>query len=143
MAEGNISPEFKLKNIDETRNYFLKKLIKITWRVKTKKTFVQLLIILSTFLFELLQLLDVFQFLLFFSLIVIPRGITRSAIGLKICTTTAGIKKYKSIIKKKKHDKIVLFAESKLSSIEIFISNALTDYIISHNEFILVNNVLE
>ena len=79
----------------------------------------------------------------FFSLIVIPRGITRSAIGLKICTTTAGIKKYKSIIKKKKHDKIVLFAESKLSSIEIFISNALTDYIISHNEFILVNNVLE
>ena len=79
----------------------------------------------------------------FFSLIVIPRGITRSAIGLKICTTTAGIKKYKSIIKKKKHDKIVLFAESKLSSIEIFISNALTDYIISHKEFILVNNVLE
>ena len=51
MAEGNISLEFKLKNIDETRNYFLKKLIKIIWWVKTKKTFIQLLIILSTFLF--------------------------------------------------------------------------------------------
>ena len=51
MAEGNISPEFKLKDMDETRNYFLKKLIKITWWVKTKKPFVQLLITLSTFLF--------------------------------------------------------------------------------------------
>ena len=32
-----------------------------------------------------------------------------SAAGIKICEITAGIKKYKSIIKKKKkHDKIVL-----------------------------------
>ena len=29
-------------------------------------------------------------------------GITSSAIGLKICAITAGIKKYKSIVKKKK-----------------------------------------
>ena len=43
-------------------------------------------------------------------------GITSSAIGLKICAITAGIKKYKSIIKekKKKHDKMVLLAKSKL-----------------------------
>ena len=32
----------------------------------------------------------------------IPIGITSSVIGLKICLITAGIKKYKSIIKKKK-----------------------------------------
>ena len=32
----------------------------------------------------------------------IPIEITSSAIGLKICAITAGIKKYKSIIKKKK-----------------------------------------
>ena len=39
-----------------------------------------------------------------------PIGITSSSIGLKICAITAGIKKYKSILKKmkKKHDKIVL-----------------------------------
>ena len=44
----------------------------------------------------------------FASLIGIPTGITSSAIGLKICAITAGIKKYKSIIKtkKKEHDKI-------------------------------------
>ena len=36
-------------------------------------------------------------------------GITNSAVGLKICIITAEIKKYKSVIKKKKkkHNKIV------------------------------------
>ena len=38
----------------------------------------------------------------FASLLGIPRGNTSSAIGLKICAITAGINKYKSIIKKKK-----------------------------------------
>ena len=56
-------------------------------------------------------------------------GITSSAIGLKICAITAGIKKYKSIIKKKKekHDKLVLLAKSKLNSIEVLFSNTLID----------------
>ena len=41
-------------------------------------------------------------------------GITSSAVGLKICVSTAGIKRYESIIKKKKnkHDKIALLAKS-------------------------------
>ena len=40
----------------------------------------------------------------FASLIGILIGITSSAIGLKICAITAGIKKYKSIIKKKEKE---------------------------------------
>ena len=58
---------------------------------------------------------------------------------------TAGIKKYKSILKekKKKYDKIVLLAKSKLNSIELLISKALTDSNISHDEFFLINNVLK
>ena len=46
----------------------------------------------------------------FASLIYVPVGITSSAIGIKICAITARIKKYKSIIKKKKknHDKIMV-----------------------------------
>ena len=43
-----------------------------------------------------------FSISVFISLIGIPIGITSTAIGLKICTVTAGIKKYKTIIKKKK-----------------------------------------
>ena len=38
----------------------------------------------------------------FAPLVSIPLGITSSAIGLKICAITAGIKRYKSIIKKRK-----------------------------------------
>ena len=81
----------------------------------------------------------------FASLLDIPIGINGSAIGLKICAITAGIKKYKSIIKKKKkkHDKIVLLAKSKLNSIDALISNILINSNISHYEFDLINNVLK
>ena len=67
-----------------------------------------------------------------------------SAIVLKPCTKTAGIKKYKPKIKKKKnHDKVVLLAKYKLNSIEVLISKALIDSVISHDEFVLINNVLK
>ena len=81
----------------------------------------------------------------FASLVGIPIGIASSTIRLNICLITAGIKTYNSIIKKKKkkHDKIVLSAESKLNSIEVLISSALTDSNISHDEFVLINNALK
>ena len=81
----------------------------------------------------------------FASLIGIPIEITSSAIGLKICAITAGIKKYQSINKKKKkkHYKIVLLAKPKLNSMEVLISQALIDSVISHDEFVLINNVLK
>ena len=79
----------------------------------------------------------------FSSLVGIPIGITGSAMGLKTCAITAGVKKYKSIIKKKKkkHDKIELLAKVKLNSIEVLISKALIDSVTSHDEFLLINNV--
>ena len=69
-----------------------------------------------------------------------------SAIGLKIYAITAGIKKYKLIIKKKKkkHDEIVLFTKSKLNSIEVLIFKALTGSVkISQDEFVLISNALK
>ena len=81
----------------------------------------------------------------FASLVRIPIGIASFTIGLKICVITAGIKKYKSIIKKKrkKHDKIVLLPKSKLNSIEVLISKALIDSNINHEKFVLINNVVK
>ena len=65
-------------------------------------------------------------------------------IGIKICAVTVGIKKYKSIIKKKKkkHDKIVLLGKAKLDTMEVLISRSLINSYISHDEFVSVNNVL-
>ena len=81
----------------------------------------------------------------FASLVVIPIGITSSAIRLKVCVITAGIKKYKSISKKKrkKHNKMLFLAKSKLNSIEVLISKALNDSNIKHDGFVLINYVLK
>ena len=60
-----------------------------------------------------------------------------------MCAITVAIKKYKSIIKKnkKKHDKTVLLAKTRLNGIEALISKASNDSYISHDEFVFVNNV--
>ena len=61
--------------------------------------------------------------------------ITSSAVGIKICTITTGIIKYKSITKKesKKHCKIVLLAKAKLDKIKVSITKALIDSFINHD----------
>ena len=76
------------------------------------------------------------------SLVCVPVGIPSFAVGIKFCAITAGINKYKSIIKKKKkkHDKIVLGKDT-LNTIEVLISKTLLDPDISHNEFVSANNV--
>ena len=80
----------------------------------------------------------------FASLVDITIGIVSSTIGLKISVTAAGIKKYESIVKKKKNklDKIELQSKSKLNSRWVLISKALIDLNISHDQFVLVNYVL-
>ena len=72
------------------------------------------------------------------SLVGIPIVITSSSIGLKICVITAGIKKYKSIVKKNKknRDKILSLAKSKLNSGEVLISKALVDSNIRQDELV-------
>ena len=76
------------------------------------------------------------------SLVGILVGIASSAITINISITTAGIKKFKSIIKKRKTT-IILLAETKLITIEVLISKILIDSNSSHDEFVFVNNVLK
>ena len=61
---------------------------------------------------------------------------TSSAVKLKFCAMAAGIKKHKSMIKKKKkkHDKVVLLRKTKLNTIEVLISRALISSCISRYE---------
>ena len=46
-------------------------------------------------------------------------------------------------MKKKKHNKIVLLVKSKLHSIEVLILKALIESVTSHDEFVLIKNVLK
>ena len=68
--------------------------------------------------------------------------ITSSPLPIKICAISAEIKKYKSVKKKKKkkHDKIVSLGKDKLNTIEVLM--ALIDSYVSHDEFILANDVV-
>ena len=67
----------------------------------------------------------------------VPVDITSFALGLKICTITAGIKKYKSMIKTKmkNHNKVVLLAKTKLNTIRVLIYQALINSYINHEKF--------
>ena len=145
MVEENISQEFRLKNIDETRNYLIEEINRNELMSKKHKKVCTTLNYIEHFLILASTITGCISISAFVSLLGIPIGITNSAIGLKICAITVGIKKFKSIIKKKKkkHDKIVLLAKSKLNSIEVLISKALIDSNISHDEFVLINNVLK
>ena len=122
----------------------LKKLTKINWLVETTKRFVQIIYV-EHFLILASAITGCISVYAFASLLGIPIGIKSFAIGLKMCGVAAWIKRYESIIKKKKKncDKIVLLAKSKLNSIEVLVSKALIDSNISYDEFVLVNNVLK
>ena len=76
----------------------------------------------------------------FTSIVGAPVGITSASLTLIISLTTGIVKKLLNITrnKKKKHDKILMLAKSKLNSIEALISQALIDLDISHEEFIRI-----
>ena len=69
-----------------------------------------------------------------------PVGIASASFTLIFSITTGIIKKLlnMTINKKKKHDQLLMLAESKFNSIETLISQALGDLDISHEEFIMI-----
>ena len=76
----------------------------------------------------------------FTSIVGAPVGIASASFTLIFSLTTGIVKKLLNITrnKKKKHDKILMLAKSKLNSIETLISQALIDMEISHEEVITV-----
>ena len=127
MSQESISQEFKLKNTAETRNYFIEKINRNKLMRKKHKNVCATLNYIEYALILASKITGCVFISEFGCLVGIPIGVTSSAVGLKICAITVAIKKYKSIIKKrkKKYDKIVLSAKSELSSIEVLISKSI------------------
>ena len=72
----------------------------------------------------------------FTSVIGVPAGLASASFTLVFSLKTRIIKKLLKVTrKKKKHNKIVMLAKSKLNSIETLISQALIDLDIRHEEF--------
>ena len=78
----------------------------------------------------------------FVSVIGAPAGIIGASCGLTFSITSGFVKKFLKTIrnKKKKHNKIVMLARSKLNSIESKISEALINNEISHEDFMTIIN---
>ena len=76
------------------------------------------------------------------SVVETPVGIASASFTLIFSLTTGIVKKLLNITrnKKKKHDKILMLAKSKLNSIETLVSQALIDMEISHEE---VNTIMK
>ena len=134
MLEENISQEFRLKDIHEARNYFIEEIEQNELMNKKQKKVCTTLNCIENFLILGSVITACTSISAFASLLGIPIGITSSAIGLKLCVVAAGIKRFKSIIKKKKkkYDKMVMLAKTNVISIEILISKSLIDSSISH-----------
>ena len=117
-----------MKNVEEIKNFFINQIGQKELISKKHRMISAILNYTERFLILVYMITGCVLISVFASLVSFPIGITSSAIGLKVCAMTAGIKKRKSIIrKKKKHDK----------------TDDLTDSYISRDEFVLVNNVLK
>ena len=84
-----------MKDIDETRNYFVKEINQNELTSKKQNKVCRVLNYIEYLLILISTVTGFFSIFSFTSLVGIPISITNSAIGLKICVITAGIKKYK------------------------------------------------
>ena len=94
MVEENISQEFRLKNINETATYFLEEIELNELMSRQYKKVYTTLNYIEHFLIMASAITGCISISAFVSLIVIPIGITSSAIGLKVCAVSVGIRKY-------------------------------------------------
>ena len=114
MVEENISQDCRLKNIDEKTNYVLKEIEQNDLISRKHKKVCTTLNYIEHFLILVSTITGCISISAFASLLGIPTGSTSSAIGLKLCAITAEIE---------------------------IVCKAFMDSNISHDKFILTNNV--
>ena len=102
MTEDKISQELRFKKIDEARNFFLEEMKHHYFMSKKHKKVCMTLDSTRHFLISLSTISGCVSVSAFDLLVGIPIVIVISAVGLKICAISAGIKKCTSVIKKKR-----------------------------------------
>ena len=142
MVKENVSLDFRLTKIDETRNCFLREIKRNDLMSKKHKKTSRNINYFEDSLLFISAVTGCFSVSVFASLASIHIGIASPSVR-KMCTATKGVKKYMSIFKKKKkkHGKIVLLAKTKVNTIDVLISKTLIDSCINHDEVSSVNNV--
>ena len=145
MTEKDVSQGFRLKKIKEMNNHFIKEIDQNELlRNKNKKVCTTLNYIEHS-LTLFLAVTVCISISGFASSVNISKGIMNFTIGVNSCANIGRIKKYKSIIKKKKknHDEISLLAKANLDFIKGSISKSLIDLYIECDYFLLIDVLRE
>ena len=141
---ANISnkQQFRLNKINEMKDCFLAEIREKELISKNLSKYISSLDYFDKSLNVLTILSGSISIASFAIVIVVPAGIIGASSGFTFSITSGFVKRFLKIIrnKKKKHNKIVMLARSKLDSIENKISKVLTDNEISHEDFETIIN---
>ena len=132
--------KFRLDEISKIENYFIEEINQRISCSKKLSKYVAVFGYIHQTLIALSATSGGVSIISFTSIVGAPFGIASASLTLFFSLTTGIVKKLLNITrnKKKKHDKILMLAKSKLNSIETLISQALIDLDISHEEFIRI-----
>ena len=132
--------KFRLNEISKIENYFHKEINQRKSCSKKLSKYVAAFDYIDKILIVLSATTGGVSICSFTSVVGAPVGIASASFTLIFSLTTGIVKKLLNITrnKKKKHDKILMLAKSKLNSIETLVSQALIDMEISHEEFVVI-----
>ena len=138
--EGIFKTKFRQSEIIGIENYFYQEINQRKTCSKKLNKYVAAFNYIDKVLIVLSATTSGVSIISFRSIVGAPVGIASASFTLFFSLTTGIFKKLLNITrnKKKKHDKILMLAKSKLSSTETLISQALNDMEISHEEFITI-----
>ena len=142
IDKTNLSEQtkFRLDEISKIENYFIEEINQRKSCSQKLNKYITTFDYIDKILVVLSATTGGVSIISFTSIIGAPVGIANASLTLIFSLTTGIIKKLLNITrnKKKKHDKILMLAKSKLNSIDTLISQALIDMDISHEEFITI-----
>ena len=134
--------KYRLNEITGIENYFHEEINQRKIYIKRLSKYVTAFDYIDKILIVLSATTGGVSIISFTSIVGAPVGIASASFTLIFSLTTGIIKKLLSITrnKKKKHDKILMLAKSKLNEIETLVSQALIDMEISHEELVTILN---
>ena len=134
--------QFRLNKISEIKDYFVAEIKERELMSKRLSKYIASFDYFDKSLIVLSVTTGSISIASFATVIGAPVGMMSASCSLAFSITTGFVKKFLKTIrnKKKKHNKIVMLARSKLNSIESKISKALMDNEISHEDFETIIN---
>ena len=142
-ANTSNNQQFRLNEVNEIKDYFIADIRERELMSKNLSKYIASFEYLDKSLIVLSVATGSISIASFATVIGAPAGIIGASCGFTFSITSGFVKKFLKTIRneKKKHNKIVMLARSKLNSIESKISEALINNEISHEDYMKKRNI--